>query len=268
MEQFDVPHQKVREKNVYLLHLDATRIILIAAAVIAIIVVSFLLGMNFLKRGDGPSPLSFNHDVFDTNKELDQLKNSIPDPSNDGDLTKPDEKLGGGDINEKTPGNTLDSTDLLTKESARDLTHPGSPAKKGRATRGSSEVRTSQAEPEYGPASSSMKKSMAKSSALKKKHHRSDVMEVSGGKALHHRKTDASQFVIQVASFDKKSKALAEVNSLKSANHDAYLDEAKVGGKRYYRVRIGPISSKKKALDLLNDMQNRERYSESYMVRE
>jgi cell division septation protein DedD len=262
MEQFDVPHQKVREKNVYLLHLDAARIILIAAAVIAIIVVSFLLGMNFFKRGEGPSPLSFNHDVFDTNKELDQLKNSIPETSNNEDLSKPpDEKLAGGDMNEKTSKNTLDSTDLFTKENAQALTNRGSSAKTGHATK----PRTAS---EYDLAARSMKKSTAKNSAVKKKHHKSGVVEVSGGKALHHKKTGASQFVIQVASFDKKSTALAEVKSLKRINHDAHMDEAKVGGKRYYRVRIGPISSKKKALDLLNDMQNRERYSESYMVRE
>ena len=52
MDQFNIPHQKVKEKSVYMLHLDAARIILISAAVIGIIIVSFLLGMNFIKGGD------------------------------------------------------------------------------------------------------------------------------------------------------------------------------------------------------------------------
>ncbi|OHD67782.1 MAG: hypothetical protein A2W19_13215 [Spirochaetes bacterium RBG_16_49_21] len=269
MEQFDVPHQRVREKNVYLLHLDTARIILIAAAVIAIIVVSFLLGMNFIKRGEGPSPLSFNHDVFDTHRDLDLLKNNIPEPSDEEELSKPlDEKLADGDKGEKSAKNKADPADLLTRENVNQPALRDSAAKKKYAAREPADMQKTQTTSEVDQAAKPGKKSTMKNAAKKKRAGKSAVVEVSGGKALQTQKSGASHFVIQLASFDKKATALAEIKSLKQINHDAYLDEAKVGGKQYFRVRIGPLASKKNALDLLDDMQSKNRYRESYMVRE
>jgi hypothetical protein len=66
MEQFDIPHQRIKEKSVYLLHLDAARIILISSAIIGIIIVSFLLGMNFVKGGDVAKTLMTKNDIFDS----------------------------------------------------------------------------------------------------------------------------------------------------------------------------------------------------------
>jgi len=48
MENFDFNEKPVaKEKNVFLLHLDIPRIILICAVLIGIVVTTFLLGMNF-----------------------------------------------------------------------------------------------------------------------------------------------------------------------------------------------------------------------------
>ena len=75
-------------------------------------------------------------------------------------------------------------------------------------------------------------------------------------------------FIIQVASFDNRKKAQDETDSLKKLSYDAYIDRASVNGKDYYRVRIGPIISQKKASSVLNAVQNEDRYRASYMIKE
>ena len=71
-----------------------------------------------------------------------------------------------------------------------------------------------------------------------------------------------------MASFDTLSKAENEKSILKSKRYDAYIDKGLVNGKNYFRVRIGPVSSSKKASELLNEIQGDSRYASSYMVRE
>ena len=80
MEQFDIPHQRIKEKSVYLLHLDAARIILISSAIIGIIIVSFLLGMRFIRGGDGAKTLIKNPQ--DLLEFFDDRWKTCPRPSN------------------------------------------------------------------------------------------------------------------------------------------------------------------------------------------
>jgi len=75
-------------------------------------------------------------------------------------------------------------------------------------------------------------------------------------------------YAVQVASYDMLSKAEKERSYLKSRSYDAYIDRANVNGRNYFRVRIGPVGSKKKACALLDEIQSDPRYSGSYMVKE
>jgi cell division septation protein DedD len=279
MEQFDIPHQRVKEKNIYHLHLDAARIILISSAVIAIIIVSFLLGMNFTKRGDGSSSLALNNDVFDSQKDLGLLKNNIPDPPDEEDISKPvDEKLSGVDKeevipdmknkNEKSAGRRNDRENLLTKENISEADSLDKNTKKRQLTHVDPEKKKLTTQSFEDPADKTSNKSDIKNVSRKKKNAKAKVIEVSDDKTAQPKKTGPHHYAIQVASFDKKSTAQAEIKSLKENKYAAYLDETKVGGKQFFRVRIGPIASKKKAIDLLNTIQNIDRYKEGYMVRE
>lgn len=52
-----------------------------------------------------------------------------------------------------------------------------------------------------------------------------------------------SKFALQLSSFQAKSEAQAYLSQVKAAGFDAYLMEAKVDGKTYYRVRVGNFRS-------------------------
>ncbi len=270
MEQFDIPHQKVREKNMYHLHLDAPRIIMISAAVIAIITVSFLLGMNINKKGESSLPLALNHDILDGRKDIEVLKNNVPEPPDEEELSKPlDDKLAGAEKEDKKSEKTnADSKSLLTKDTANISETADKSSKKTSALHDSSETKKLSTAPNEDSKVISAKKTENKNASRKKKNPRSKVIEVAGGKSVQSKKPGSVHFAIQVASFDKKSAAHAESTALKEKKYDSYVDETKVNGKQYFRVRIGPIDSKKQALDLLNTIQESERYKESYMVRE
>ncbi|HPC42134.1 MAG TPA: SPOR domain-containing protein [Spirochaetota bacterium] len=290
MDQFNIPHQKVKEKSVYMLHLDAARIILISAAVIGIIIVSFLLGMNFIKGGDGNKALVTKNDIFDSQKELDLLKNNIPDPADEDDLTKPmDEKLVASGKDEKalekekgyhenravdkdkkedlSASSKNESSDMLTGDN---FSEPPSRARdiKKKRSRDLDEGKKISRSSDSDLVDKPVKKATVKNDAKKRKRGKSKVVAVSIDKAEEGKTRHPGNYAIQVGSFDKKAKAQSEVRALKDLNYDAYLDESLVKGKQYFRVRIGPIASKKKALDLLKDVQDNEKYQESYMVRD
>jgi cell division septation protein DedD len=290
MDQFNIPHQKVKEKSVYLLHLDAARIILISAAVIGIIIVSFLLGMNFIKGGDGDKALVTKNDIFDGQKELDLLKNNIPDSADEEDLSKPgDEKLipsdkdekghdkekidaesQGIEKNKKDDLSTIsknESLKVMTKDNLKDSVAKGKGNNKKRIRELDEENKISQSSDDDAN-DKPVKKATVKNDQKKKKHGKSKVVAVSVDKVEERGNGHTGNFAIQVGSFDKRSKAQSEIKALKNLNYDAYLDESLVKGKQYYRVRIGPVASKKKALDLLKDVQGNDKYQESYMVHE
>jgi cell division septation protein DedD len=290
MDQFNIPHQKVKEKSVYMLHLDAARIILISAAVIGIIIVSFLLGMNFIKGGDGARNLVTKNDIFDGQKELDLLKNNIPDPPDEDDLSKPmDDKLVPSEKGDKSPVKEKadpdnhavekekkddisaisknESSDMLTRDNFNDVVIKGKNPKK-KAVHDSDEAKKVSRSSEQDISDKPVKKATVKNDSKKKKRGKSKVVAVAVEKVDERKAGHSGNYAIQVGSFDKKSKAQSEVTALKDLNYDAYLDESLVKGKQYYRVRIGPVASKKKALDLLKDVQDKEKYQESYMVRD
>ncbi len=290
MDQFNIPHQKVKEKSVYMLHLDTARIILISAAVIGIIVVSFLLGMNFIKGSDGAKALETSSDIFDGRKELDMLKSNIPDAPDEEDLSRPmDDKVAASDkedrgqAGEKREIDAIaadkddipaisknESSDLLTGdnvEKAVSRAHKTKTHKKKRAA-AIDEERSISRSPDRDADDKTIRKTTLKNDSKKKKRSKSKVVAVAVDRDEEKKSLHSGEYAIQIASFDKKSKAQTEVRALKEQNYDAFLDESQVKGKQYYRVRVGPIASKSKALGLLRDIQGNDRYQDSYMVRQ
>lgn len=273
MENFDERgQQRIKEKNVYLLHLDAPRIIIIVSVFIGIMVLSFLIGMNMDKQREITDEIFSKKDPLidlpmgDNSKERNLFDNSISDtPLENGiALNTPDNNpsknkdmiLKGTDRNRE--GSTIkdsgDTADLLTNDNIKEIIPPVKEVNK--------------------IAQKDTVKAAEKKGDIRKKEQRQRVqrkkrvIEVSSGKkrdALH---SHGKNFSIQVASYDRKSNAQSEIHTLKGMRYDAYIDKKVIRGRKYYRVRIGPILSKKKAIRMLNEVQEIDRYEDSYLIKE
>lgn len=274
MENFDERGQhKVKEKNVYLLHLDAPRIIIIVSVFIGIMVISFLIGMNIDKQRDiaddifsKKNPL-IDLSMGDNSKERNLFDNSISDtplengialntPDSNPEKSNKDMILKGTES--KREGSTIkdsvDTTDLLTNDNIKEIIPPAKEVNK------TAQKHTIKAAEKKG---NNRKKEQRKRVERKKR-----VIEVSSDKKRNTLHSNRKHFSIQVASYDRKSNAQSEIHNLKWMRYDAFIDKKVIRGKKYYRVRIGPILSKKKAIRMLNEVQEIDRYEDSYLIRE
>ncbi len=285
MEQFEY-NDEVKEKSVFLLHLDTARIILISAIVIGVITASFLFGMNYVDKKGNKNDLSMMDNSFgmsmnDSNKIQDNKK--IPDSldisnNNNDDVKKPgnenllkdtDNKLTDNSPTKKSSKNNLDilkddslNKDLLSKEKIREVIPRDSNGKsKNRYARHNLKKKTKYSK-------RNKRRDRIKKRRRYKKRKNSQVVEVSY-KTRRYNKTRLPRhyYAIQIASYDKRYKARKEMRRLKRMSFKSFVDRKVVHGKRYYRVRIGPLSSKRRALKLMADVQNIKKYENSYMIR-
>jgi cell division septation protein DedD len=276
MEDFATKEQKgIKEKNIYILHLDTPRIIILTSVIIGLVIISALIGMNINKQ-DQRDNGSFAHDNAllenlgaDSNEKTGLAENSIEPPLNNdtilknkeidnsiitADNSKPKDNLPANQMNFGSGINNSASkepaSDILTHENIETIIPPAHVLKK-----------------------SDQKKSVKKSNEMhpdktKDSSKRKSVVEVSSrDKSLKASEKEKNYFSIQVAAFDKKSKALSEINNLENKKYNAYVDSAKVNGKTFYKVMIGPIYSKQKAVDLLDEISANKRYEESYIIK-
>ena len=272
MENFDGAPGKVKEKSVYLLHLDTPRIIIISCVVIGIVIVSFLLGMNFIKSDS-------KTDVAQTSLNIDEPR--LPDAGKtplpgDGDTLNSLDRPPAGDDRTAAASDPLakkDNADILTGENIKEIIPPAD-----RKT--SSEEKAKliaeplpTGKPEAVSHDKPGKKKIA--SADKKNHKKKDGKQNAARKGVvavsspveSHRALEGG-FMIQVASYDNKPRAQEEVKYLRTKQYDAFIADTTVSGKKYFRVRIGPLADREKAIGLLHDMQTDKRYEESYLVKE
>lgn len=274
MEHFEGHQQQVRQKDVYLLHLDAPRIVLISLIIIGVIVGSFLIGMNFIKsNGELTTASSLNNGLSQNGNSFDS---PIPAPPRGDDVDKSeadglfaekDEKKDSSDVLAGTTKN--EPVEIVTSESLHEIIPPvaskapekAAPAEKI-AKKHSSKKTIARKHTPIRKERSHKKTQTAKSTY--KKSNR--VVAVTGTDAYNERIKDLSGYSIQIASYDKEATANREIERLKDMRLDAYIDRSRVNGKLYYRVRIGPLASKRKALSLLREIQGNERYEESYIV--
>ncbi len=247
----------------YTVNLDTPRIIIVASVAIGVIIISFLLGMNLYKSNEKPGDAIANRDSL-----LDLPTDSI----SAGKLPSSDENM----MNAQSEIDRLITPGTADRDKA--------PAIKGNefaAMEKSSpthDVLTSEAIKEIIPPAPDPKEHVSsvenarpvKKHAVKKneKSRKQRTVEVVADQKKAAANALRGEYAVQVAAFDKRSKATSEIESLKKMNYDAYMDRTQVNGRSYFRVRIGPIATKSRALDILNEVQENSRYAESYMVQE
>lgn len=276
MENFDPKPKGVREKNLYVVHLDTPRIIILASIIIGIVTASFLLGMTLMKDDKpGKGSLAFNDFNLDDKSGIDIFSKEVPplsdfamnegkegndlagtglqeDPQNiKGDSTALDVSRGAVAADTK-----IEKSDILTGENIKEIIPPVKkdikPAQKiVKKTKDETKIKQKPA------------KAIAKTSSAI--NTTSQVKEVS--RDIENRKQSGG-FAVQVASYDVLSRAEQEKTLLKSKRFDAYIDKAVLNGKNYFRVRIGPLSSKDNAFSLLQEIQTDNRYAGSYLVKD
>lgn len=264
MEHFDEFHQKgIKEKNMYTVNLDTPRIIIVASVAIGVIIISFLLGMNLYKSHEKPGESVAGRDSI-----LDLPADSITPaklPSGEENMLNAQAEIdrllapGAAEKDKSAPAKInefaamekhVPSQDLLTSESIKEIIPPTPDPQKA-------VIPVENSKP--------TKKQAVKKGDKQRKQKTVEVVSVNK-KAAAGSHRDA--YSVQVAAFDKKSKAAAEIENLKKMNFDAFMDRTQINGKSYFRVRIGPIATKSRALDILNEIQEDSRYAESYMVRD
>ncbi len=275
MENFQPKPTGVKEKNLYVVHLDTPRIVILASIVIGIVTASFLLGMT-LTKDDKPARggFAFNDYNLDDKNGIDIFSKEVPPLS---DFTMNDGKEGNdlpGAVSQENPLNfkedptaldigrsaiiadtKTDNSDILTGENIKEIIPPAKKETKPvEKIAKKTKVETKKKEK---PAKAIVKNSTAINTA-------SQVKEVSQDMD---RKKQGDGFSIQVASYDVLSRAEQEKHLLQSKRFDAYVDSTTVNGKNYFRVRIGPLASKDKAFSLLQEIQSDNRYAGSYLVK-
>lgn len=263
MEQFNQQENSpVKEKSVYLLHLDGPRILILSALIVGLITIAILVGMKITDGNKSDEILAQNDALVETPNNIpgapdavDPSKEPIPDlqpvqnPSSQP--AQPDQNIAQNNVTPLPSVNDSKKTesDILTGDSVHSVTPPSHSSKK------------------HSKKSIASKKTKSKTHIAKKRNS-DDVVEVSSGTKSKTESSSVHGFVLQVASYDKSESAKSEVKKLKEMDYDAFYDKTQVKGKDFFRVRIGPIATKEKALQMLDELQENPRYEESFMTKE
>lgn len=278
MEHFDPKPQGVKEKNFYILHLDTPRIIILTSVLIGIITAAFLFGMGIVKSD---KPVSKDLTLSDMDlgdpKSGDIFGKDIPPlpDENTGGAGSLDDKITQGEEN-KTEGASLPEinnavippsnsetklakNDVFKNENIKEIIPPAETKKKAVEKRETAKVEDKK---HKESAKIAQRTETKKQSEPREK---SRIYEVS--RETEKRKAYDS-YSVQVASYDTLAKAEKEKDNLRAKRFDAYIAKSVVGGKNYFRVRIGPVGSSRQANELLEDVQRDSRYAGSYMVKE
>lgn len=282
MNEFPVnnDHRQGKEKNMYILHLDTPRIIIITSIFIGLIILSVLTGMNINRESREESDLFSNENALLKSLSMENetpasIENEsgvsaveqgiiISDPDKEHGISSAPSNISQAPAIEKpllkdplfekpglkTAEKEKPKSDILTSENIESIL----PAVKEAAREKPKRVVK---KPDRKPAKKeSVKKEKVVEVAVKKEQKFSPPA------------ADKEYYAIQVASFDKKSRADNVVDDLEKKKFNAYITSGMVNGKNYYRVRIGPIFSKKKACRLLDEIHYDSEYRGSYMVKE
>ncbi|MCL2154437.1 MAG: SPOR domain-containing protein [Leptospirales bacterium] len=286
MENFDPKPHAVKEKNLYVVHLDTPRIIILSSVIIGIITAAFLLGMTFMKD-DKHDPINLANSSmnFDENRAADILRTDIPPMPIEGEdyssiedrIASTDENKSNAAVNSGNSGNIEenktsnvntavsggdevkhDKGDILTNANIKEIIPPAS--EKDKPVKQEKKIAKNTGNDNKKVAAKDNKKDNTK---LNNVNEKGKVYGVSRNVDV---KKNQGIFSVQVASYDNISRAEHERSVLKSKRFDAYIDKGLVNGKNFFRLRVGPVSSSKEAYSLLNELQSDSRYSESYIV--
>lgn len=256
MENYDFNERTVaKEKNVFLLHLDLPRIILICAVLIGIIVTAFLLGMNFSENKIVSHNTVIPPEIpTDTIAQLDKGID-LSNPTQSPELPLMDNTTNKLDIVPKA--DELSKLDIIPKKDIPDT-----------AIAKQDDTETTRVIHDTVKKHPPVKNITKKNAKVKNTFKKSKVIEVTKFDESHTKNVSQRSWSIQIASYNALPKAQKEVKSLQAMKYDAYIDKAGVSGKTYYRVKIGPILKEDKAISMLQEIQSIDRYRESYIVKE
>ncbi|MBP8082532.1 MAG: SPOR domain-containing protein [Spirochaetes bacterium] len=253
--------KEIKEKSIYSLNLDGTRVAILCFIIVAIVAVTFLIGMKFSDDDTVKLPetaAASTDSGLNSNDPLSTIPDEVPSSSMTSEQN-PKETAVQSVKDPLFADNQQVKSDLQEKEdkailSAKQIENP---------VRNSKPKVSSKHHKTDRIASSKKRESVSKSNTIKpafasvNRKNTEERTVVSKGK-----------FAIQVAAFDTLSKAKSEVAYLKSLHFDAYVDKTNVDGQMYFRVKIGRLANKAEASDLLEKVQEESRYSESFIVKE
>jgi len=253
--------KEVKEKSIYSLNLDGTRIAILCFIVVAIVAVTFLIGMKISDDDSVKLPETATvatDSGFISGDPLSTIPDEVPSSGTQTELSAKET----GVQSVKDPlfaENQNVKSDLDEKEEKTILS----------AKTNETPVRSSK------PKIASKNKKNNKIASSKKHESTVKNTNIKPAFASVNRKNPEERvsvakgkFAVQVAAFDTLSKAKSEVAYLKSLHFDAYIDKTNVDGQMYFRVKIGRLSTKSEASDLLDKVQEESRYSESFIVKE
>ena len=281
MENFDPRPNEVKEKNLYIVHLDTPRIIILGSVILGIITAAFLLGMTFVKEDRHDSRNFADSSMnFDESRAADILRTDVPQIAIDGDdYNLIDDKIASGsenkintaanEDNKAALGNNTvsakneikhDKGDILTNANIKEIIPPA--GEKDRSVKQEKKIAKNAGDNNKKAAAKDNKRDDIKSANANEKDKVYGVSRNADAKKKY------GVFSVQVASYDNASRAEQEKSILKSKSYDAYIDKGLVNGKNYFRLRIGPVSSSKEAYSLLHELQGDSRYAGSYIVSE
>ena len=270
MEQFTPQDGRpVKEKSVYLLHLDGPRVLMLSALIIGLLTLTFLIGMKISNSSSNEDTLTQSDSLLESPSHVTQGLESDPSKDQLSQITSPN-------VLNQVP---VPTTPLAQNNSATEAQKSVSTLSKGDSDLLAGDTIHKIDPPTREVAKVEKKKSDVLVSKVKKagkdkssastKKKKSDVLEVSADdRGKDNQLKGKSGYVLQVASFDSLEIAKKEVSTLKGMNYDSFVDKAQIKGKQYFRVRIGPIASKEKALQMLDEIQSNDHYAETFVIRQ
>ena len=278
MEHFD-EKQGIREKSLYTFHLDTPRVVIAVSVFLGVVALTFLLGMT-LTKGDKVNSESltasdllasgrhdlnkFDHGLHSKNEPAEAVQ-----PNSQVPQVKPQSDTGSAPLSSNKPVNDNDlfSPSINYNEppingiSANDSPKHEKHEKNEKIAEKKKEKKEAKKNAKIAAKENAASGSRVKKDAPKKKS--SVVPVVSESK-----NPGKGSFAVQVASYDKRSKAANEIENLKKLNYNAYMNDILIDGKQFFRVRIGPLSSKEKAAAIVDEIHDKDRYASSYVVKE
>ncbi len=283
MEHFDDRSAgRPREKSVYLLHLDAPRIIIISCVLVGVLIIAFLIGMNLgtddrthtgttarqdmlfnpipeepiREGGDLPGldGQAGHHDPAPASQAAAPGAEPFGDAPHQAPAQVPGEAIASG---KHTPaqGAEKESRDILTQDTIKEIIPPANTIKPERKEKAAIAHQKSKGR----------KNGDSVRREPRQKSHR--TVEVSSRTEKSERPS-RSGYSIQVSAYDNRDAARREVEKLKGHRYDPYIENTIINGKKFFRVRIGPLSSRSEAVKLLEEIQEMNRYERSFLIRE
>lgn len=253
--------KEVKEKSIYSLNLDGTRIAILCFIIVAIVAVTFLIGMKIsdddaVKLPETAAASTDNGLI--SNDPLSTIPDEVPSSGAQTDISLKET----GVQNVKDPlfaDSQHIKSDLQEKEEKTILSakHSESPVRNSKPKVASKNKKNDK-----------IASSKRREAAVKNNNVKPAFASVNKKNPEERTFVSKGKFAVQVASFDSLAKAKSEVTYLKSLHFDAYIDKTNVDGQMYFRVKIGRLANKAAAADLLEKVQEESRYSESFIVKE